>query len=63
MIKHGFAPEMHANSCNLHQVFPDVHLCQEFIYLAYFHINSQEMYLLIKSLKTLWELNVETETF
>lgn len=53
MIKHGFAPEMHANSCNLHQVFPDVHLCQEFIYSAYFHINSQEMYLLIKSLKTL----------
>lgn len=39
------------------------HLCQEFIYSACFHVNCEEMHLLIKSFKALWVLCVETETF
>lgn len=55
-----FTPKIHAETGgrNLHQVFPDVHLHQEVIYSACFHVNSEEMRLLIKSFKALWVLCV-----
>lgn len=60
-----FAPEIHAEAggCKLYQVFSDVHLSQEFIYSACFHVSCEEMHLLIKSSEAFWVLCVETETF
>lgn len=50
-----FTPEIHAETGgrNLHRVFPDVHLHQEVICSACFHVNREEMRLLIKSFKAL----------